>query len=142
MSIEQYTIGAAATWATPNQPLGLHPIISYWLLCSAAIVILYIRHLHSRIVSCIINMYLDPCVSINCKYKLDKIYDLIWSFNSFLGRFVLIRKIIGIHATPLWVHTNTELWPKISFHCQLLKLCFPLDFSRDQIYDINVIKMM
>ena len=26
-------------------------------------------------------MYLDPCVSINCKYKLDKIFDLIWSFN-------------------------------------------------------------
>ena len=70
MSIEQYTIGAAATWATPNQPLGLHPIISYCLLCSAAIVILYIRHLHSRIVSCIINMYLDPSVSINCKYKI------------------------------------------------------------------------
>ena len=26
-------------------------------------------------------MYLDPSVSINCKYKLDKIYDLISSFN-------------------------------------------------------------
>ena len=69
MSIEQYTMGAAATWATPNQPLGLHPIISCCLLCSAAIVILYISHLHSRIVTCIINMYLDPSVSINCKYK-------------------------------------------------------------------------
>ena len=26
-------------------------------------------------------MYLDPSVSINCKYKLDKIFDLISSFN-------------------------------------------------------------
>ena len=25
--------------------------------------------------------YLDPSVSINCKYKLDKIFDLISSFN-------------------------------------------------------------
>ena len=29
-------------------------------------------------------MYLDPCVSINCKYKLDKIFDLIGSFNMVL----------------------------------------------------------
>ena len=81
MSIEQYTIGAAATWATPNLPLGPHPIIPYWLLCSAAIVILYISHLHYWIVTCIINMYLDPSVSINCKYKIMN-KNSTWSFNN------------------------------------------------------------
>ena len=79
MSIEQYTIGAAVTWgSTQLSPIGYCQV---WHI----VALVNINHLHSWFVTCtvhiIIIMYLDPCVSINCKYKLDQIFDLIWSFN-------------------------------------------------------------
>ena len=81
MSIEQCTIG------TDVAAHELLPIISYWPLCIAAIVILYISQAHSWLGTCtdhiIIIMYLDPCVSINCKYKIInkiRLDPLTWCF--------------------------------------------------------------
>ena len=86
--------------------------LSHWLLYIVALVTLYINHLHSYFVSCtvhIIIMYLDPSVSINCKYKtlnniqLDSLTDMKWHIASHCSRILLI-------AGPICLGTNTSEW--------------------------------